>query len=322
MVEVKTIVCKAMSVTLSVVALDDLGETFSCVYVNYTAAWRAQKDIHLTLGSIPEWISVGLGAIWVNALAAPPQQGGSVLCPEIQKNILLLEDKMAVVVPRDFSTIQDAILRSHCGTTILVSPGVYYEHLSVNKPVLLAGLGLGDAILDGKGEGIGIDVISPYVSIIGLMVRNFSIGVCFRHTTHNTFYHNNFEDNGRNLLLSVTCDACLNASANVTWDNGCEGSYWSNYNGTDVNGDGVGDTHLPWEGVDSFPLANLLWNIADIDHDMDVDIFDVVKCAGAFPSTSMDLNWDPHCDIAESYGEIDIFDIVALASSYGERYSP
>lgn len=36
-----------------------------------------------------------------------------------------------------------------------------------------------------------------------------------------------------------------------------EGNYWSDYSGEDLNGDGVGDTNIPWEGLDNFPLVQL-----------------------------------------------------------------
>lgn len=61
---------------------------------------------------------------------------------------------------------------------------------------------------------------------------------------------------------------------------------------------------------------------ADINHDLIVDIFDVVRAAVAYDSTPSDLNWNPHCDIAEPYGIIDIFDIVTIAMNYGEEYIP
>jgi hypothetical protein len=47
-----------------------------------------------------------------------------------------------------------------------------------------------------------------------------------------------------------------------------------------------------------------------------VDIFDVVRAAGVYDSTSSSPEWNPHCDIAEAYGIIDIFDIVMIAMSY------
>lgn len=133
-------------------------------------------------------------------------------------------------------------------------------------------------------------------------------------TANTTVFHNNFVNNTNQLNLT--------GSYNTTWDNGCEGNYWSNYVGTDVDDDGVGDTALPWEGVDQYPLINRYWSSGDIDHDFDVDIFDVVKAAGIYGSTPSDPEWNPHCDIAEPYGVIDIFDMVTIAMSYGEQYSP
>jgi parallel beta-helix repeat protein len=60
-----------------------------------------------------------------------------------------------------------------------------------------------------------------------------------------TFYHNNF-----------FCEIDIRAEVNHIWDNGKEGNYWINYNGTDNNGDGIGDT--PYEisnnNFDNYPL--------------------------------------------------------------------
>ena len=56
---------------------------------------------------------------------------------------------------------------------------------------------------------------------------------------NNTLYHNNF------INYSQPLSAISNASLSLTnWDNGVEGNFWSNYNGTDSNGDGIGDTSI------------------------------------------------------------------------------
>jgi hypothetical protein len=45
---------------------------------------------------------------------------------------------------------------------------------------------------------------------------------------------------------------------NNTWSNGDAGNYWSSYNGTDTNHDGVGDTAfvLDENNTDSHPLTS------------------------------------------------------------------
>ena len=53
---------------------------------------------------------------------------------------------------------------------------------------------------------------------------------------NNTFYHNNFVNNTQQASTSSSSSTPVNI-----WDNGDQGNYWSNYNGTDINLDGLGD---------------------------------------------------------------------------------
>ncbi len=64
------------------------------------------------------------------------------------------------------------------------------------------------------------------------------------------------------------------------------------------------------------------WDYADLNHDFEVDIFDIVEVAGSYGSEPFDPKWNPRCDIAEPYGIIDMFDIVMITGSYGEEYNP
>jgi len=167
---------------------------------------------------------------------------------------------------------------------------------------------------------------SSYNTVIQNVVMNNNYGIPVANvgtfpenpfpplSMHNTIYHNNLIYNGVQAIDSGWSNA---------WDNGSAGNYWSNYNGIDSNGDGIGDTYLPWEGVDDYPLINhYWWNPADINFDLIVDIFDVITGCDAYSSTYSDLNWNSLCDIVEPFGLVNIFDIVMICQSYGEEYTP
>ncbi|MFQ6067981.1 MAG: NosD domain-containing protein [Candidatus Bathyarchaeia archaeon] len=134
------------------------------------------------------------------------------------------------------------------------------------------------------------------------------------YSTDNTIFHNNF--------LNNTNQAHGHNLTNI-WDNGYEGNYWSDYSGADLDGDGIGDTPyvIDVNNTDNHPLMTP-YMIGDVNHDAIVDIFDVVLAVGAYLSTPLDPNWNPHCDVAESYGIIDIFDIVMIAQKYGREWKP
>jgi len=66
---------------------------------------------------------------------------------------------------------------------------------------------------------------------------------------NNTFYRNNFINNTKTIQVE-------SPSHQNYWDNGSEGNYWSDYHGTDDNGDGVSDTSyvIDENNIDRYPL--------------------------------------------------------------------
>lgn len=71
-----------------------------------------------------------------------------------------------------------------------------------------------------------------------------------RKVEDNVFYHNNFINNTQYVVIGYVPDSNF-------WNNGKKGNYWSNYNGTDNDGDGIGDTPyiIDENNQDYYPLV-------------------------------------------------------------------
>ncbi|MCW4053227.1 MAG: hypothetical protein NWE78_08495 [Candidatus Bathyarchaeota archaeon] len=74
-----------------------------------------------------------------------------------------------------------------------------------------------------------------------------------------------------------------------------------------IVGDSV-DFHVPF-------------NLADVNGDLKVDIFDVVTASLAYGSAPSDSIWNVNCDVSMPYGLIDILDIVLFATEYGQQWN-
>ena len=71
--------------------------------------------------------------------------------------------------------------------------------------------------------------------------------------THNSFVDNAVQFSG------CFCETYDPEEAVHTWDDGSRGNYWSDYNGTDANGDGIGDTPyvIDVQNQDRYPFMQM-----------------------------------------------------------------
>jgi parallel beta-helix repeat protein len=168
---------------------------------------------------------------------------------------------------------------------------------------------------------VGIDLTSADSNCI--LQNNFAksqYGIWIDLSNNNTVYHNNFNNNTQQVYV-------YSQSSN-SWDNTCEGNYWSDYNGTVFDKYGIGDSPyiIDANNTDRYPLMNLCWNPCDINHDLKVDMTDVGMAARAFDTIPGDTSWNPHADITGAENlvpdlKVDMRDIGLTARHFNESYS-
>ena len=108
-----------------------------------------------------------------------------------------------IVVPRDYSTIQEAIDHANFGDTIRVWDGIYNENIIVDKMVNIIGNSSATTIINGKGNDDVVRTTSD-----GVLISNFTIkhsdpsGSGIHLASHyNTVKNNNITENYYGLKL-------------------------------------------------------------------------------------------------------------------------
>jgi len=186
----------------------------------------------------------------------------------VVKNLMITHSLGVLLSYATYSTMENVSV-SNSGVGI----HLYHSHNNTITGCALTKSAAGIRMDSSSGNRIAENTISHnwddgiafYSSNENLIVRNtitvdqrYSNSFAMLESADNLIYHNNIihRYNGKVFLP--------NHSLLNQWDNGLEGNYWSDYNGTDANGDGIGDTaYLIDENKDRYPLMSLLTEAPD-----------------------------------------------------------
>lgn len=178
---------------------------------------------------------------------------------EVEKNLAYQNNQGGILmVGTSYSVVNGNTLRENGGWGLQIRGSIYStfeQNMILNNDVgvSIRRGGTGENVVQHnwiQGNTVGVLIFEGALN--NVITRNTitqnDIGARLEDTTSdNELHHNNFIGN----VVQVE-----EAGTNM-WDDGewrAEGNYWSDYTGKDLNRDGVGDTDLPHQGVDGYPL--------------------------------------------------------------------
>lgn len=123
-------------------------------------------------------------------------------------------------VPGDFSTIQEAINAASPNDTIIVAPGVYYEHLSIFKSNLtIIGENPATTIIDGNQTASVIFLEAKNVTITGFTIQNAIYGINMIQSKNCTISNNAVNSSTENALFLASAIRMSESSNNTITKN-------------------------------------------------------------------------------------------------------
>ena len=160
-----------------------------------------------------------------------------------------------IIVPDDYSTIQEAIDMSKKDDTIYVRNGTYYENIIIDKSIKLIGEDKDTTIIDGFGNGSVIKVLSNYVYINDFTIQNSALNIfessgIESYSSYNYYFGNNlihnrvgihiFSGDNNSILYNYLMEnqndsLCIHSSNNTFYRNHVQdnnGGIWLHINST------------------------------------------------------------------------------------------
>ncbi|MCW3980347.1 MAG: C25 family cysteine peptidase, partial [Candidatus Bathyarchaeota archaeon] len=184
------------------------------------------------------------------------------------------------------NSLGEPILHRHFNGTVEINPGV---HDIAVTDIMSAGS------IVGQGYSTSINLT---ISNQGTFTEDFNC----------TTYANDTVIS----VVNITLDGLDEVTLSIPWDttSWTLGNYTISVDVSSVEGETATLDNFMEDGI------ILVTTPGDVDGDFDVDIFDIVKIAGAYGSVVGDPQYNGDADV-DGDGDIDIFDVVIAASNYG-----
>lgn len=162
----------------------------------------------------------------------------SLVFVSFQGHRIVKAEPKTIIVPDDYSTIQDAIGNASEGDTVFVKSGIYSENLTINKSLLLVGEDKETTIVVGDGT-TALLVLHDDVNVTGFTFKRPSTmrwyyGIHLLSVKQCNVFGNILESTFRGIWL-------FDASFNNIYENNCTRNYYgihlgdSNYNNVSKN---------------------------------------------------------------------------------------
>ncbi|PVX26218.1 MAG: hypothetical protein CW691_02095 [Candidatus Bathyarchaeum sp.] len=160
------------------------------------------------------------------------------------KCCVVIAEPETIVVPDDFSSIQDAIDFAFEGDTIFVKSGIYYEKLIVDKSLSLIGENWTTTIIDANQTGTPVTITHNNVGVTGFTICNgsgYDGGVAFwSRIDYCNITKNKIINNPIGIEASSSSHSIFNQNyflrntVSIELNGGSNGSYFNNISGNEI----------------------------------------------------------------------------------------
>jgi parallel beta-helix repeat protein len=125
-------------------------------------------------------------------------------------------------VPSDYAKIQWAIGNATDGDTIIVSAGIYYEHVTIDKPLTLQGENT-SSIIDGNNTNHVVTITADHVNISGFTIQNSGPGwgdngLCANNSKWCNISHNTLVHSGHGIWIDHDSNNNIISENNVSYN--------------------------------------------------------------------------------------------------------